>query len=103
MSDGVPRHVDLSLLDAAGGRHYLYGMTQRAQRVLDEALKLSPEEQSLVLRELLARLEGEPDPDAEAAWAGEIERRAQEARSGAPAAGDWETVCDEIEAELTRG
>jgi cell division protein FtsN len=77
-------------------------MTQRAQRVLDEALKLSPEEQSLVLRELMARLEGEPDPDAEAAWAEEINLRAREARSGAPAAGEWETVCDEIEAELAR-
>jgi hypothetical protein len=76
-------------------------MTRSAQHVLAEALKLSPEEQALVLRELLARLEGEPDPDAEAAWAGEIERRAQEARAGAPAAGDWETVCDEVEAELT--
>jgi hypothetical protein len=76
-------------------------MTRGAQHVLDEALKLSPEEQALVLRELLARLEGAPDPDAEAAWAGEIERRAQEARAGAPAAGDWETVCDELEAELT--
>jgi putative addiction module component (TIGR02574 family) len=75
-------------------------MTRRARQVLDEALKLSPEEQSLVLRELLARLEGEPDPDAEAAWAQEIERRAQDARAGTPAAGDWETVCDEIEAEL---
>lgn len=49
-----------------------------------------------------AQLEGEPEPDAEAAWAGEIERRAQEARAGAPAAGDWETVCDEVEAELSR-
>ena len=76
-------------------------MTRRAQQVLDEALKLSPDEQSLVLRELLARLEGEPDPDAEAAWAQEIERRAREARAGARAVGDWETVCDEIEAELS--
>ncbi|WP_224247621.1 addiction module protein [Hyalangium gracile] len=77
-------------------------MTRRARQVLDEALKLSPEEQSLVLRELLVRLEGEPEPEAEAAWAQEIELRAQQARAGAPSAGDWETVCDEIEAELTR-
>jgi hypothetical protein len=76
-------------------------MTHRARWVLAEALKLSHEEQLLVLRELLARLEGEPDPDAEAAWAQEIEHRAQEARAGAPAVGDWEMVCDEIEAELT--
>jgi hypothetical protein len=92
---------ELGLLDVTGGRHYRSGMTRRARQVLDEALKLSPEEQSLVLRELLARLEGEPDPDAEAAWAQEIERRAQDARAGTPAAGDWETVCDELEAELT--
>jgi hypothetical protein len=77
-------------------------MTHGAQRVLDEALRLSPEEQALVLRELLARLDGEPDPDAEAEWAREIERRAGEARAGAPGAGDWETVCDELEAELRR-
>lgn len=76
-------------------------MTRRARQVLDEALKLSLEEQSLVLRELLARLEGEPEPEAEAAWAQEIQRRAEQARAGTPAAGDWETVCDDIEAELT--
>jgi hypothetical protein len=77
-------------------------MTRGAQRVLDEALRLSPEEQALVLRELLARLEGEPDLEAEGEWARELERRASEARAGAPAAGDWETVCDGLEDELSR-
>ena len=71
-------------------------MTRSAQRVLDEALRLSPEDQALVLRELLARL------DAEGEWAREIERRAAEARAGAPAAGEWETVCDALEAEFRR-
>lgn len=77
-------------------------MTRGARRVLDEALRLSPEEQALVLRELLARLDGEPDADAEMEWAREIERRAAEARSGAPSAGDWEAVCDGLEAELRK-
>jgi hypothetical protein len=77
-------------------------MTHGAQRVIDEALRLSPEEQALVLRELLSRLEGGPDADAEAEWAREIERRASAARAGSPSAGDWETVCDELEAELQR-
>jgi hypothetical protein len=63
-------------------------MTRRARQVLDEALKLSPEE-------------GEHEPDATAAWAREIAIRAEQARAGARAAGDWETVCDQIEAELT--
>lgn len=87
-------------LDEARERHYPLCMTHRARQVLDEALKLSPEERTLVLRELLALFDGEPEPDAEAAWAQEIERRAREARAGSPAAGDWEAVCDEIEAEL---
>lgn len=77
-------------------------MTRGARRVLDEALRLSPEEQALVLRELLARLDGEPDPDAEVEWAREIEHRASEARAGVPAAGDWESVCAELEAENRR-
>ncbi|PTL81369.1 hypothetical protein DAT35_25010 [Vitiosangium sp. GDMCC 1.1324] len=77
-------------------------MTRGAQRVLDEALSLSPEEQVLVLRELLARLEGEPALDAEVEWAREIEGRAAEARAEAPSAGDWATVCDEFEAEVRR-
>jgi hypothetical protein len=77
-------------------------MTREAQRVLEEALKLPPEEQALVLRELLARVDGAADPDADAEWCREIERRAREARAGAPDAGDWETVCDELEAERAR-
>jgi Putative addiction module component len=77
-------------------------MTHGAQQVIDEALRLSPEEQALVLRELLARLEGGPDAGAEVEWAREIERRAGEARAGAPAVGDWQTVCDALEAELQR-
>jgi putative addiction module component (TIGR02574 family) len=91
---------DGAVLDATGWEDYRLGMTRGVRQVLDEALKLSPEEQTQVLRELLMRFEGEADPDAEAAWADEIERRAHEARAGTPAAGDWETVCDEIEAEL---
>ena len=87
-------------LDASPAHPYDSSMAQGARRVLDEALRLSPEEQALVLRELLARLEGEPEPGAVAEWAREIERRAHEARAGVPAAGDWESVCDEIEAEL---
>ena len=80
----------------------LVDMTHEAQRVLDEALRLAPEEQALLLRELMARLEGEPDPDAEAAWAHEITQRAAEARSGVAPADDWQTACDAIEAELLR-
>jgi hypothetical protein len=44
--------------------------------------------------------EEESDPETQSTWAQEIERRAQEARAGSPAAGDWDTVCNEIEAEL---
>jgi hypothetical protein len=57
-------------------------MTERVQKLLNDASKLTSAEQSELLSELIARLDGEPDTDAEAAWAKEIERRARRALSG---------------------
>ena len=54
----------------------------RAQRVLEEALELPPQERADVAAELLASLSDEPanDPsEVEEAWALEIERRARRA------------------------
>lgn len=85
------------------GAGILVEMTQVAQRVLDEALRLTSDEQDFLVRELIARLDGEPDPDAANAWMEEIATRAREARAGAPAAGDWQEVCDAIEADILPG
>jgi putative addiction module component (TIGR02574 family) len=47
--------------------------------LLSDALRLPPEERARLGHELLLSLEAEADaPDAEAAWAGELERRAQD-------------------------
>jgi len=79
-------------------------MSDRAQTLLREALKLSPEERADVAAELLASLD---DSDAEdpaavpAAWAAEIERRAQRVLSGESAGEPWEDVRHRIVQGLT--
>jgi putative addiction module component (TIGR02574 family) len=75
-------------------------VSERAAQVLKEALELSPEERAEVAAELIASVDGEPDADAEAAWAVEIERRARRALSGQSQGTDWETVRARIEAKL---
>ena len=67
-------------------------MTDEA--LFDEVLKLSPEKRAELAAELLRSLDGEPDEDAEVAWAAEIERRVRDARAGKARFEDWETVRD---------
>jgi putative addiction module component (TIGR02574 family) len=50
--------------------------------VLAAALALPLDERASLARELIASLDGEPDADAEDAWAVEIERRVQELKDG---------------------
>ncbi len=79
-------------------------MSDRAQTLLREALTLSPEERADVAAELLASLD---DSDAEdpaavqAAWAAEIERRAQRVLSGESTGEPWEDVRNRIVQGLT--
>jgi putative addiction module component (TIGR02574 family) len=79
-------------------------MSDRAQTLLREALSLSPDERADVAAELLASLD-EPaseDPAAvQAAWATEIERRAQRVLSGESAGEAWEDVRNRIVRSLT--
>ena len=49
------------------------GMTKPAETVLADALRLGLDARAEVAAELLASLDGPADPDAEAAWAIEIE------------------------------
>ena len=76
-------------------------MTKQSQKVLDEALQLELAERAEVAAELLASLDGEPDEDAEAAWAAEIERRAARARSGADPGRPWADARDAAKDRLT--
>jgi hypothetical protein len=55
-------------------------MTAKTRAILTEALELGADERADIAVELLASLDGEPDPDAEQAWAREIATRAERAR-----------------------
>jgi len=72
--------------------------------LLREALTLSPDERADVAAELLASLDDQAteDPAAvRAAWAAEIERRAQRVLSGESAGEPWEDVRNRIVQGLT--
>lgn len=67
-------------------------MTEQAQAVLTTALTLSRDERTELVAELLASLDGEADPHAEALWATEIERRARRALRDGPQGRTWDEV-----------
>jgi putative addiction module component (TIGR02574 family) len=50
--------------------------------LLDEALRLSPEERAALAGELIQSLDDAADPDAEALWAAEIRGRLERADAG---------------------
>ncbi len=75
-------------------------MNARAKKLVAEAMELSVEERTEVVHELLATLDGEVEEGAEAAWAEEIDRRADEALRGAPAASEVREFLDRAEARL---
>ncbi len=75
-------------------------MTKVAQAVLADALRLDLDARAEVAAELLASLDGPPDPDAEAAWAVEIERRVAAIEAGTVELEPWEDVKRRIEKEI---
>ena len=77
-------------------------MTKATEKILESALALNLDERAELAAELLASLDGAPDKDAEAAWAREIERRAERARLGADPGRPWPEVRDRIKRGLAR-
>ena len=75
-------------------------MTKTSEKLLEDALKLHLPERAELAAELLASLDGAPDDDAEAAWAAEIERRAERARCGDDPGTSWPEARDRIRNEL---
>ena len=57
-------------------------MTARAQTNLDEAMLLPDTEREEVARKILATIDSEVDPNAEALWDAEIESRIEEIDAG---------------------
>jgi putative addiction module component (TIGR02574 family) len=76
---------------------YITGMTKAAEAILADALRLTPEVRAQLASELLASLDGPTDPDAEAAWRAEIERRVADLDSGRTKLEPWEDVKRRIE------
>ena len=86
---GTPR-VRLALVSKTG------------EKLLEDALKLALSERAELAAELLASLDGAADADAEVAWATEIERRADRARSGADPGRLWPEARDRIRNGLAK-
>jgi putative addiction module component (TIGR02574 family) len=71
-----------------------------AQVVLADALRLDPKTRAEIATEILASLDGPADPDAEAAWTVEIERRVAAIEAGLETLEPWEQVKQRIGREL---
>ena len=57
-------------------------MDARFEEIVASAMELPEQERVRLARELIASLEEEVDPDVEALWLAEAERRLEELRSG---------------------
>jgi putative addiction module component (TIGR02574 family) len=75
----------------------LPAMSERARKLLHDAMDLPLSERAALVADLLASLDGE-ESDVEAAWALEIERRAREALASPEDDIAWETVRAELRA-----
>jgi putative addiction module component (TIGR02574 family) len=78
-------------------------MSERARKLLQDALALPVPERAELAADLLASLDSEPDDEVEAAWAAEVERRAREALANPDDDVAWESVRAELHADPSRG
>ena len=74
-------------------------MGDAARKLLDDAMALSDEEREILAVELMVSLPCR-EPDWEDAWAGELDRRIAEVRSGAVPLRAWTEVRDDLRAAL---
>ncbi len=77
-------------------------MASTADRLLDEALKLAPDERARIVAELLATLEPDlpSEPRSQSEWVEETERRARAALAGSPGV-SWSEARDQIRSWLS--
>ena len=68
--------------------------------MLADALRLDTDSRAELVAELLASLDGPADPDVEAAWAVEVERRLAEIDAGTATLEPWEDVKRRINKEI---
>lgn len=79
---------------------YNRGMTKGTQAVLADALRLDSAARAELAAEILASLDGPADPDAEAAWNDEIDRRIEAIEAGTIRLEPWEHVKRRLEKDL---
>lgn len=77
-------------------------MSSTLESVLADALRLGPSARAEIAAELLASLDAPVDPEAEAAWTAEIERRVAELDAGVASLGSWDDVRRRIEATILK-
>jgi len=75
-------------------------MSDRARKLLEEALSLAVGECADLAAELLASLPADPANDMGPEFAAELERRARSALASPDGGLPWESVRDELLAEL---
>jgi hypothetical protein len=75
-------------------------MSPSAQRILEEALQLPPDELDWLVESLLVKDKGPGDAEIEAAWDSEIKRRLEEIDSGAVEMIPLENVLGRMDARL---
>jgi putative addiction module component (TIGR02574 family) len=75
-------------------------MTVRSHQLLTDALLLPEKDRAELASQIIASLDGPPDPDADGLWAEEIARRIREFEKDPSRARDWQTVKDRIQKKL---
>jgi putative addiction module component (TIGR02574 family) len=75
-------------------------MNKPAEAVLAEALRLDADARAELAAEILASLDGPADPDAQEAWAAEIDRRIAAIESGTAQLEPWDEVKRRVEKML---
>jgi len=71
-------------------------MATELTELFREAMELTDSDRATLAGLLLESLEGPPDPEVEAAWAAEAERRWREIESGAVKTIPWEEVQERL-------
>ena len=84
----------------AGSMTQCCHMTKTTETVLAEALQLDAKERAELASELIASLDGPPDPDASTAWTEEIKRRVAALEAGTIALESWDDVRRRIERDI---
>ncbi|MFI5182100.1 MAG: addiction module protein [Thermoanaerobaculia bacterium] len=77
-------------------------MTGAAKKLRNTLMELSEQDRAWLASELIASLDGPPDPDAEDAWAREIHRRAAEIELGTVKPIAWKDVKARLDGRLRR-